>query len=135
MENARLIISQNDFDLLQSHLKLSSNLSEFNRKKLNEELQSARIMRLEDLPDDIVATNSQVEIEEVAGGQRFTFQLVSPDEADMKKYKLSVLAPIGVALLGYGVGAEVQWEMPNGLKTFRIVNVTRDVLDVEPAVK
>lgn len=135
MKNAQLVISQSDFDLLQNHLKLSSKLSDFNRKKLSEELQSAQVVKQEDLPIDIVASNSQVEIEEVTAGQRFTFQLVSPDEADMKKHRLSVLAPIGIALLGYGVGAEVQWEMPNGLQVFRIVNVTRDVLDAEPAGK
>jgi len=135
MKNAQLVISQSDFDLLQNHLKLSSKLSDFNRKKLSEELQSAQVVKQDDLPIDIVATNSQVEIEEVTAGQRFTFRLVSPDDADMKRHRLSVLAPIGVALLGYGVGAEVQWEMPNGLKVFRIVNVTRDVLDAEPAGK
>jgi regulator of nucleoside diphosphate kinase len=125
MKNAQLILSKSDYDLLNNHLKLSANLSEFNKKKLSIELQTARVLPLEELPSDVVSENSKVEIEDVESGKKFNFVLVSPSDANIQSNKLSVLAPVGVALLGYRPGVEVDWEMSNGLKTFRIVKVER----------
>lgn len=125
MKNAQLLLSASDFELLQNHLRLSVNLSEFNKKKLSIELKSARILKINDLPEDVVSENSKVLIQDIESGRKFEFILVPPKEANIHTNKLSVLAPIGVALLGYRPGIEVDWEMPNGLKTFRIVSVQR----------
>jgi regulator of nucleoside diphosphate kinase len=120
MENERLVILQRDLDLLKTHL-MHSDLSDFNKKRLLGELKTAKIVKV--LPDDVVCLSSQVQIQEVASKQQFTFQLVLPGEANMKYQKISVFAPIGIALLGYRTGSTVQWEMPSGLKTFEILNV------------
>lgn len=125
MKNAQLLLSVNDFELLQNHLRLSANLSEFNKKKLSIELKSARVLKPSDLPEDVVSENSKVLIQDIESGRKFEFILVPPKEANIQTNKLSVLAPIGVALLGYRPGIEVDWEMPNGLKTFRIMSVQR----------
>lgn len=125
MKNAQLILSKTEYELLVSHLKLSTNLSEFNRKKLIIELKSARVLPLAELPADVVSLNSQVEIQDVESQRLFFFHLVEPKKADINSHHLSVLSPIGIALLGYRPGVEVDWEMPNGLKTFRIVKVER----------
>lgn len=127
MKNAQLILSKSDHELLKNHLKLSANLSEFNKVKLTIELKTARVISTEDLPDDVVSENSFVEIQDIESGRIFDFHLVNPKDADVKTNRLSVLAPIGVALLGYRPGIEVEWEMPNGLKVFRIVRVERHV--------
>ncbi|HEY1024750.1 MAG TPA: GreA/GreB family elongation factor [Sphingobacteriaceae bacterium] len=120
MNSEKLIILQRELDLLKTHL-MHSNLSDFNKSKLLEELKTAQIVK--DLPDDVVCLNSQVVIREVVTGQKFTFYLVLPTEANMRKNKISVFAPIGIALLGYRTGCRVQWEMPNGVKTFEILEV------------
>ncbi len=125
MKVAQLILSKNDFELLQNHLNLSTQLSEFNKKKLSLELKTARVLKPEEIPDDVVSENSIVEIEDTESGQKYNFILVNPGKADYKTNRLSVLAPIGVALLGYRPGIEVDWEMPTGLRTFRIVSVQR----------
>lgn len=125
MKNAQLILSKNDHELLTNHLKLSTGLSEFNRKKLSIELKTARVISVEDLPEDVVAENSFVEIRDIESGRTFNFHLVNPKDANIKTNRLSLLAPIGVALLGYRPGVEVDWEMPNGLKVFRIMHVER----------
>ncbi|SDL64757.1 regulator of nucleoside diphosphate kinase [Daejeonella rubra] len=125
MKIAQLILSKTDFELLKSHLKLSTNLSEFNKKKLILELKTARVLNSAEMPDDVVSENSKVQIKDVASGQTFDFILVAHQKADPKMNKISVLAPIGIALLGYRPGIEVDWEMPNGLRTFRIVSVER----------
>jgi regulator of nucleoside diphosphate kinase len=125
MESTPLIIPKREYDLLVSHLKLSTKLSDFNKKKLNNELKTAKIVKKELLPDNVVVIDSLVTIQDVKSGQEFTFHLVAPEEANMKKQKLSVLAPIGIALLGYTSEAIVDWEMPDGVKQFRIKSVTR----------
>jgi regulator of nucleoside diphosphate kinase len=128
MKAEKLIIVKRELELLQTHL-VRSNLSDFNKKKLLDELKSAKIMKDDELPDDVVCLDSKVEIKEAVTGQKFTFQIVLPSEANMRHNKISVFAPIGIALLGYRTGSEVQWEMPNGLKTFEILNVEQKKLE------
>jgi len=131
METEQLIIPKREYDLLMNHLKLSTNLSDFNKKKLNNELKKAKIVKKEVLPDNVIVIDSLVTIQDVKSGQEFSFHLVTPEEANMKKHKLSVLAPIGIALLGYTTDALVDWEMPDGVKQFRIKKVTRHEKDNE----
>lgn len=122
MTNA-LLISQSDFDLLHLHLTRSgSNLSDFNKTRLSDELKSAKVVKDKDLPENIASLNSFVGIKNIETGQTFRFQLVLPAEANFSEHKVSVFAPIGVALLGYSIGSEIQWEMPDGLKTFEIIS-------------
>lgn len=125
MKTEQLMIVQKEMELLKKHLK-DSNLSEYNKQKLLDELKSAKVLREDELPEDAVCINSTVEIQENISGQKFTFEIVLPAEANMKKQKISVFAPIGIALLGYRVGSEVQWEMPNGMKTFTILSVNQN---------
>ncbi|RCH53700.1 transcription elongation factor GreA [Mucilaginibacter hurinus] len=127
MKNAQLILSKIEHDMLVNHLKLSANLSEFNRKKLGIELKSARVLPEEELPADVVLLNSEVEIQDAESKRTFFFHLVDPKKADIQNNRLSIMSPIGVALLGYRPGVDVEWEMPNGLKTFKIVKVIRPV--------
>jgi len=123
METSQLIISRKDYDILKDHLKLSTTLSEFNKQKLENELNAAQVLEENELPTDVVKLESFVTIESIVNKKTFTFQLVMPNEANMKKQKLSVFAPIGIALLGYRTGADVEWEMPNGLQKFKIIEV------------
>jgi len=125
MKTEQLIIVKKELELLKKHLA-HSDLSEFNRNKLLAELKSAKIMKEQDLPDDVVCLDSRIDIQEMASKQTFTFHLVLPSEANMKQKKISVFAPIGIALLGYRTGSTVQWEMPNGLKTFEILRVVQN---------
>jgi regulator of nucleoside diphosphate kinase len=55
--------------------------------------------------------------------------IVKDDALPAKQNKISVFAPIGIALLGYKVGSKVQWEMPNGLKTFEILGVEQKLAE------
>lgn len=125
MTGEQLIITKKEYDLLANHLKLSANLSAFNKKKLNEELKTAKIVKKDELPDDVIIIDSQITIQDINSGQEFHFKLVVPEEANMRVHKLSVLAPIGIALLGYTTDAVVDWEMPDGVKKFKVMHVTR----------
>lgn len=128
MSNTQLIIQQKELDLLNTHL-LHSDLSEYNKTKLLEELRSARIV--EQLPEDVVGLKSVVEIRDKVSGQKFTFQIVLPGDANVRNNKISVFAPIGIALLGYRTGTEIQWEMPSGIRSFLILSVRQQGVEQE----
>ena len=117
------MISRKNLDLLKTHLKSSTNLSAFNQLKLKEELKNAVVLKSEELPDDVITRYSEVRFKDMETGQEFNYQLVNPNQANMREGKLSIYVPIGIALFGYRSGAEIQWEMPNGLRTFKVLDV------------
>lgn len=71
-------------------------------------MSSAKVFKDSELPDDAIRIDSKVEIEEEKSGKKFNFQIVQPAHANMKENKLSVFAPIRLALLGYISGALVR---------------------------
>ncbi len=74
----------------------------------------------EAVPPDVVTMNSRVILEAVPSGEVFEFALVFPHEADLAAGRLSVLAPLGAALLGARVGADVEADTPAGTRTYRV---------------
>ena len=64
--------------------------------------------------------NSTVRLRDVRSSETDTYTLVYPQHANIAEGKLSVLAPIGTAILGYRVGDLVQWQVPSGLVRFKI---------------
>jgi regulator of nucleoside diphosphate kinase len=129
MKTEQLTIVQRDLDILKKHLR-DSNLTDFNKRKLLMELESAHVVREDKLPEDTICINSVVQVREVVNKQSFIFQIVLPPNADVRKNKISVFAPIAIALLGYRKGSRIQWEMPNGMQEFEILKVNRIPLKV-----
>ena len=89
-------------------------------KALRGELNIAQIVNPEEVPPDVVTMNSTVRLRDVRSNQTDTYTLVYPRHADIAEGNLSVLAPIGTAILGYRVGDLVQWRVPSGLVRFKI---------------
>jgi regulator of nucleoside diphosphate kinase len=87
------------------------------------ELQRARVVPWAQLPQDVVAMNSTVRLRDLETGEEETYTLVYPADADIEENKLSVLAPVGTALLGYRAGDVVEWPVPAGVSRFRIEEV------------
>jgi regulator of nucleoside diphosphate kinase len=124
METKTLSLSKSDFKLLKEHLE-KSNMSAYNKEKLQTELKEATIYSEEDLPSDVVCLKSEARIANIKTGKEFTFKLVMPEEANIKVQKVSVFAPIGIALFGYRTGDSISWEMPDGIQEFKILEVNR----------
>lgn len=81
---------------------------------LAEELDRATVVPEERMPDNIVTMNSRcIYIDESAGVRR-EVELVYPEEADPARGKISVMAPVGSALLGLSVGRAIEWVFPDG---------------------
>lgn len=81
---------------------------------LMDELNRAEVLPPEQMPADVVTMHSQVECEDVSSGEKHVLTLVYPNEADVEKGRVSVLAPVGSALLGLSVGQTIDWQAPGG---------------------
>jgi regulator of nucleoside diphosphate kinase len=66
---------------------------------------------------------SRVRVRDLGSGQDTVYTLVFPREADVNAGRLSVLAPIGTALLGYRQGDEIEWPVPGGLRRLKVMKV------------
>ena len=124
--NKQLILRKDDYNLLVSYLKSGLNKSMFNTqdaKELQTELKKAKLVDENDFPLDVVRLNSKVKIKTEGKQDILELMLVMPDKADIKQRKISIMAPIGTALLGFRQGQVVKWVVPSGKKKFTIVEV------------
>ncbi len=88
---------------------------------LARELNRARVVSEPEIPGDVVTMYSTIRVRTGPGrGSVMTWTLVYPDEADLDSDKVSVLAPLGTAVLGYRIGDKVNWETPAGMKKIAI---------------
>jgi len=119
-----IILSKKDYDLITGLIKNApSDFSQYSLKKLSTELKSAKIVETESLPADVIRVNSEVEIVDEKDKKTMTFKLVPPSVSNLKENKLSILAPLGSAIIGYRKGDIVEWEVPAGTKVFKIKEV------------
>jgi regulator of nucleoside diphosphate kinase len=88
---------------------------------LKQELMRAKVVANSQLPADVISMNSQVSV--LLDGAQETISLVYPHEADVSENKLSVLSPIGTAILGYREGDAVAWPVPSGCVKVEIKKV------------
>lgn len=124
MNTQPLIMIQRELDILKKYLQ-DSILTDFNKKTLASEIATAQVVEEHELPEDAVTLNTVVHLHERQSRQNFIFQIVHPSFADVKKNKVSVFAPIAIALLGYRKGSITRWEMPGGIQEFEIQKVVR----------
>src|SRR5689334_16694773 len=110
-----IVLSTGIFDLLKDHIRRRK-LSTYNQDKLIQELRNARQILNKDIPVDVVTVNTKVRVKELETGEESTYVLVPPAKAKNKNKTISILSPIGVAMVGYNEGAELSWEMPEGVK-------------------
>jgi len=92
-----------------------------NLEKLEKELDRAKLVNSQKIPGDVITMNSRVRVCDMESGEESIYTVVFPSEVDITNNKISILAPIGTALLEYRVGDIVDWEVPSGLKRLKIV--------------
>jgi regulator of nucleoside diphosphate kinase len=119
----KIIISNRDERRIRSLLdtRRSANAAEAeNLQRLAGELDRARILPTEEMPADVVALGSTVELEDLDDQEISTYTLVLPHEADASQGRVSVLAPLGTGMLGFRAGDEFKWPVPTGTIKVRI---------------
>lgn len=90
---------------------------------LSQELKRAKVVATEEIPENIVTMNSLVKLKDLKSGSDMELTVVYPKDADLSKYKISVLAPVGTAILGSKVGDKVERPGPKGTIVYEVVEV------------
>jgi regulator of nucleoside diphosphate kinase len=136
MARAKLLVSETDFQRLSG---LIDSVKRFFRRDqehigaLEEELSRADVVAPEKLPASVVAMNRQVRLTDLDTGTQTVYTLSYPRDADISNNRISVLAPIGTAILGYRTGAIVRARVPGGRKRLKIEEVTSAAAPKEAA--
>ena len=92
-------------------------------EKLQMEINRAEVVSPKDIPSDVVTMNSTVCIEDLDTKEEEISTLVFPENADLSQGKISILAPIGTAMLGYEVGDSFEWDVPAGKRRLRVKKI------------
>lgn len=111
-ENAEYDAAKDEQGLLE--LKIS---------KMETMLSRAQIIDISSMPRDQIHILSKVEVKNLNNSKVFNYMLVSPEEADLEKGKISMTSPVGQSLMGKKVGDIVQAKVPAGIIKFEILNV------------
>ncbi|MBZ9630818.1 GreA/GreB family elongation factor [Salegentibacter sp. LM13S] len=121
-----IIIEKVEYELLKRIVSMAQYYKDSTYRasieKLKNELDFAKIVSEKNMPEDVVRFNSKVEIATPFGVNR-TYQIVTPDHSNIKENKISILAPMGLALFGYAQGDKVEWEFPTGKNSINIIKV------------
>jgi regulator of nucleoside diphosphate kinase len=126
-------MSQEKITIMEKDMNMLSNLVDSIRctrrgeqdqvVALRNELDRAEITDGAKPPRKVVTMNSTIWVTDLDTGEDHRYQLVFPRDADFSRKRISVLAPIGTALLGYSVGSRIEWSVPGGVRRLLIKRV------------
>lgn len=126
MPRQNIVILAGDLERLQTLVdsaRISRRFAPEHLESLEFELHRASVVEPQELPDDVVVMNSTVWFRDLQSEEIEQYELVFPHEADVLRNRISVLAPVGTALLGYRRHDIVEWPVPSGRRQFEIIKV------------
>jgi regulator of nucleoside diphosphate kinase len=109
-----IVLSAEDYKRLSTLAYASSKRLQNLADELAHEIERARVLAADELPSEIVRMNSEVEFRDETTGRIQNVVLVYPEDADISKHKISVLTPIGTALIGLRKGHSITWKTVSG---------------------
>lgn len=116
-----IVLSESDYNRIMA---LLDSLDSDNLIPLENELTRAKVVPLSRLPANTVAMGSTVTFEDLESGKTTTVTLAYPNEANVEEMKISVLSPVGSALLGLRVGGTIEWPLPSrGQRRLKVIAV------------
>ena len=127
----QLLLTKEDFEIIMGYVRTGLAHQIFGRKEADElqlELKKARLVDNSALPEDVVRLNSAVTIKDEEEDKVMEVTVVTPEKANIKQRKISILSPIGTALIGFKKGQKVDWRVPAGKKTFCILEVNNSLV-------
>lgn len=92
-------------------------------EQLEGELRRAHIVPPQKIAPDVITMNSKIRLKDMDTGEILDYQLVYPQDADPESGRISVLAPVGTALLGFRKGDDILWEVPSGQRHLHVQEV------------
>jgi regulator of nucleoside diphosphate kinase len=125
MAQRDIFLTEDDWDRLQALLSGTGRTRRDREhvEQLASEIERANIVSPDEIPADVVTMHSEVELKDLDTGEVMVFRLVYPSQADADHGRVSVLAPIGTAVIGYRAGDTIEWTVPGGTRRLQIGRV------------
>lgn len=121
-----IFITEFDRKRLEELIDVAEEFGGHARKDLEalaDELAKSEVVPSENVPPDVVTMNSRVLLRDLETSETMTYSLVFPNDANIDEGAISILAPIGTAILGYSKGDEIDWPVPSGIRRIRIEEI------------
>ena len=126
-EQTNIYITKPDYERLTKLIEIAREREgDANREYLNrleDELDRAEVVQQSDIPADVITMRSTVRLKDLDTSEEMIYRLVFPSEANYDGGKISVLAPIGTAMLGYRRGDMIEWQVPSGVRRLSVEEV------------
>jgi regulator of nucleoside diphosphate kinase len=123
MKEREIYVTALDVERLRKLLdgvRLWSSRDREHLEELEAELDRAHVVAPQEIPGDVVTMNSAVLVRDLDSGTEMALTLVFPSETGLELGKISILAPVGTALLGYRVGDTIEWKVPGRVRRLRV---------------
>lgn len=126
MNNRNIIMTAADHAELDAVIRFTGKVSDRARAEfvaLENELKRAEVVAPEEISADVITLNSRAGLLDLESKERMQFTLVLPRDANIEEGKISVLAPLGTAMIGYRVGDTFEWPVPYGRRRLKVTDV------------
>ena len=126
MKQRKIFITKFDKERLEELIAVAEEFGNHNRQDLEDlagELARANVVSSKKVPPDVVTMNSKVVLRDVDTSEEMTYALVFPQNADVDAGAISILAPVGTAILGYTEGDIIEWRVPSGMRRIKIEKI------------
>jgi len=123
MKTGEIYITDHDMERLRALIEIYGADDTPYLDRLEEELDRARVVGPKDIPADVVTMNSVVRVKDLDTGEERSFALVFPNKTGIGERVVSILAPIGTALIGCREGDSIDWEVPAGTRRIQITQI------------
>lgn len=125
-QNRKIYMAKDDAERLKTLIETDDGADDsqtVEMRKLETELDQNDLIISNEIPPDVVTIKSTVQVLDLDTQEERTWTLVFPEQADIERNKISVLAPVGMAMLGRSVGDTFEWTVPAGVLRLQIKDV------------
>ena len=126
MSNKNIYITDNDMKRLRELIMVARAFGKEEERYLRDlekELDRGKVVKPQDIPLNVITMNSEVYLKDLNTEEEIIYRLVFPDRADADQGWVSILAPIGTALLGYSVEDVIEWKVPAGVAKLKVEKI------------
>lgn len=126
MANRNIHVTRHDLQRLRHVVGSAAGLSALNRQHLDTlagELDRAVVVEAGEISPDVIRMHTRVRVRDRRTGRATDYTLVYPWEAEVHLNLISVLAPLGTALLGYREGDRIRWPVPGGVRELTVERI------------
>jgi len=126
MKQRKILITKFDKERLEELISVAEEFGGENRQDLEDlagELSRADVVSSKEVLSDVVTMNSKVVLRDIDTSELMTYSLVFPKDADVDEGAISILAPVGTAILGYAEGDIIEWQVPSGARRISIEKI------------